>query len=107
MTEIIQAIKQFLAEHRASDGGYAEVKAEDMRRLHELIALLLDEKFERDSDGDFPVDVTIIDRTRYRGSHYQALLREDDSTHNARRALTNLELATWDMRRVVEDLGVT
>jgi hypothetical protein len=64
MEELNKLIETFLYEKRFSDGSWAEVKPEDISVLHKIIQSLLELKFQRDADGDLPIEWALVDRTR-------------------------------------------
>ena len=69
LTDIIQ---DFLLDPHCSDGGYATVETSDMVQLNDIICALVAQKWEADSDGDYPVDYILVDRTRYEPNHFIA-----------------------------------
>lgn len=50
---------------KASDGGYAPVEPKELDELRDIIDALIELKYESDVDGDRPVEVMLVDRTRY------------------------------------------
>ncbi len=68
-----QKIEDFIAEKRESDGGYAPVIERDMELLEEIIEGLVEAKFERDPDGDLPVEWNLINRHTHLRMHYRPL----------------------------------
>jgi hypothetical protein len=65
MTQLVDMIEEFLSEKRISEGGYAEVKSNDIPQLRDIIDELITIKWERDPDGDLPVSFNVVDKTRY------------------------------------------
>ena len=64
-------LAKFLEQKQKCEGtGWPVVETEDVNQLYEIIRLIIDEKFERDCDGDSPINFTIIDRTRYEPLHF-------------------------------------
>lgn len=61
-------IDQFLSEIKTSNGGLAEVAASDISDLARILNKLIALKYERDSDGDLPVEFRLVDRTRFERS---------------------------------------
>lgn len=69
--DLSTALKKFLKEPRKSDrGGYAEVTESDLHDFYDVINALLEAKFERDCDGDLPLNVHWVDRTKFYPSHF-------------------------------------
>lgn len=62
MKDLMKQIQEFLAERRLEDGGWAEVKQEDIEQLSEIIWELINLKFEKDVDGDLPVNFRLANR---------------------------------------------
>jgi hypothetical protein len=69
---IHERIDKFLVERRRSTGGWAEVRPEDITALHKILDMLLERKFEKDPDGDLPIEYCIVDRTRFERLSYEA-----------------------------------
>jgi len=65
MDELLAKIQFFLESPRQSDGGWAPVEKQDMIQLSDIIQALISAKWQPDADGDLPVEVGIVDRTRY------------------------------------------
>jgi len=66
-----EAIKKFLSERRESKfGEYAEVTQKDMENLFYVIELLISQKWDSDADGDYPVEVKVVDRHKFARSSY-------------------------------------
>lgn len=57
-------ISDFLLERRESVGGYAKIKDEDVNALYDIVHLLIELKCEPDADGDFPIEVSLINRLK-------------------------------------------
>jgi len=49
------------------------VEPSDLHKLHDILRLLKDIKYGRDVDGDSPIDVHLIDRTRFEPVHVPLL----------------------------------
>jgi hypothetical protein len=105
-TKLSSAIEQFLSEKREIvDGGWAEVRDEDVSQLYDIVYLLVKEKFAPDCDGDRPIDVTIIDRTKFRGMAFQPVPyhRSDNTLTDAvlEDHLSNLTIALNDVTNLL------
>ena len=97
--KINKAIATFLAERRESDGGYAPIINNDLEQLYAIIRLLIVEKFQADPDGDRPIDVHLVDRTKYWPNSYLDVeyshnaKTDDDMQHILETVLCNLNIA--------------
>lgn len=60
-------IKQFLSEHRKSDGGWAQITKNDITDLYKVIETLIKLKCDSDSDGDYPIEAQLVNRRIERG----------------------------------------
>ena len=59
-------IGKWLDEERMSDGGgWAPCSENDLVELYEIIYEMVALKFQRDADGDLPVQAIVINRTKY------------------------------------------
>ena len=65
-----ELLDKFLADRRKSDGGYALVEKSDIDLFYRLIYALIEEKWQNDCDGDYPVEVKIINRRTHERMHY-------------------------------------
>jgi hypothetical protein len=76
-----------------------------LNEFHEEISKLAREKFGQDCDGDVPVDIVVVDRTRYERMHYfhipydSKISTPEEWDDRLRAIVTNLEMATSDMNR--------
>lgn len=110
------AVKEFLAKHRESNGGYAEITERDMVALHRLLVRLIEAKCDPDPDRDYPVEFTLVDRRRFGRLSYRPVSYDfDPETHEhadettesgcerleeiEETLLYNLELAMEEYRR--------
>jgi hypothetical protein len=75
---LLKKLTAFLAERRKSDGGWAVPTKQDMQQLDSLLYQIIEEKFQRDSDGDLPVRFVLTDLTRYEYFHFRPVLRDHD-----------------------------
>jgi len=75
-------IHSFLKEHRECDSnsGWAQVTDEDLDKLGDIIDRLIELKCDTDSDGDFPIQWTLVDRRKYHRSPYAAVPHSLDIT---------------------------
>ena len=70
-----QSLETMLAEflkHRSKckNSGWAEVAEGDIEKLHAIILKILEMKYERDCDNSLPVEVDLVDRTRFERLHH-------------------------------------
>lgn len=63
--KLLHKLEDYLHEHKPSNGGYAEITPDEIQQLRDIVNLLIGEKYEEDPDGDLPVAVEFVDRTRY------------------------------------------
>jgi len=62
--ELLEQISRFLVDSRKSDGGYAEVTTEDMQQLQDIFYKICELKFQKDADGDLPINFQVVDRNK-------------------------------------------
>lgn len=97
-TEVYSLLDRFLEERRLSEGGWAPVSDEDKWALTQLLNELIRLKFQRDPDGDLPVQFKLIDRNVYRASAYRSVPYEHKDPVGAfRAAFTNLRIAIAEL----------
>jgi hypothetical protein len=66
-----EAIELFLSEPRESNNGdWSKPTDDDMELLYSIIYELIEQKFERDCDGDLPLKFHVCDRTRFESPCY-------------------------------------
>lgn len=63
--EVVKLITDWAIDQKVSKGGYAPVELQEIHDLNYIILKLLELKYERDPDGDLPVDFELVDRTRH------------------------------------------
>lgn len=64
-------LSEFLKHRSKSNGdGWAEVAEGDVEELYSIIIRILEMKYQRDSDNSLPVEVDLVDRTKFERSHY-------------------------------------
>ena len=73
MAHLDSLIDRFLEDHRESTGGWALITKEDIDLLHEIVWELVTLKCDADPDGDYPVQVKIVNRRTHEPMHYFAL----------------------------------
>jgi hypothetical protein len=67
----------FLADRSKSRGGYAPVDQHDGQKLADIFRLILELKYDRDPDGALPIELDIVDRTRFQRMHFFKLQNID------------------------------
>ena len=67
-------VGKFLEHRSESDGGWAPVGDNDIDDLRAIVDMLIQAKYEQDPDGDIPIDIKILDRTKYESSYYFPIL---------------------------------
>lgn len=77
--ELDSKITAFLKDKRKSkSGGWAEVTDSDIADLSDIINDIIGLKFERDCDGDLPVEYCLVDRNKYYNIPYVYVPYERD-----------------------------
>lgn len=79
-------INKFLSERRNSvGGGWAQITSQDVLSLYDIIDLLIQEKCEKDADGDLPIEFKLINRRTHEKlrfspiPYYGVSSKEEDS----------------------------
>ncbi len=98
-----EMIDMFLKEHRESlSGGWAEVTFRDLGLLQRIIRELLSLKCDKDADGDYPIQVRVINRRIFEPDYsspvpYEGketfMKRLEIMTRNANNAMSRLDTA--------------
>lgn len=73
LLNIAGEVGEFLETRSRSGGGFAPVGESDIQSLSDIIEHILEIKYERDPDGDLPVELTLVDRTRCKRLHAMAV----------------------------------
>lgn len=72
--ELQKVVSDFLAKGvKVDDSGWAPVSSEDRHALGAIIEMLIELKWQKDADGDLPMEFTLTDRTRSPGNHFYEL----------------------------------
>ena len=78
ISKLNKMISQFLSETRKSvAGGWADISDEDMIRLDEIIYKLIELKCQKDADGDYPINYSLVNRRIQRFAIRPSLLKID------------------------------
>ena len=75
-----EKIDNFLKNRRESYGGWAEITDQDITDLRGIISLLIEEKCERDSDGDLPIEYILINRIKEYLPYFHPIQYDDDTS---------------------------
>ena len=111
-THLDGLIDRFLEDHRDSHrGGWAQITPEDVANLRELIQWLIELKCEPDADGDYPIEVHLVNRRTHERMHYRPTpypdLRNMDDVLCGRRPFTELaRVLTANIRVASERLDI-
>jgi hypothetical protein len=104
----IEEVRKFVQnKSRSLDSGYAIVTKKDVEEMYDLIERMVELRFAQDSDGDYPIDFKLIDRTRFQSSHYRLIPQPEDFDNEtleeqwniAKIAKINLEVAQGQFER--------
>ena len=79
---LFSKLEDFLKTRKTSDGGYADVADDEMSQLVDIVRDVLELKYERDPDGDMPVEFQLVDRTRYQAPLFMPVRRTDKPYKN-------------------------
>lgn len=103
-----QLIDRFLVERREPvGGGWPEVTDGDLVMLRKIIEHLVRTKWGTDMDGEAPVSVRVIDKTRSYMRYYRAIPRMGDDPERALdAALTNLSISLDEVRTLMDLIGM-
>lgn len=95
-------IDKFLNEKRKStQGGWADVKPNDLSELEGIVQDLIKSKFQPDSDGSYPVETIFVNRQTHERMHYQPVpYSHKDPTGAADTALFNLKISTQSSNHI-------
>lgn len=70
-TGLALQIEQFLRDRRVCTDDEIDVRQCDLDRLPRILDFLLRLKFDKHSDGSLPIQIVVIDRTRFRALEYE------------------------------------
>lgn len=83
---LLEKIAKFCDDRRRSeDGGWAEVRDGDLDALGRILYEIIEAKWQKDADGDVPINFRVVDRTRHFPLHYRPV-RYDHVTRREREA---------------------
>lgn len=102
--DLLERISRFLDERKDGKGNYAPVTDQELTKLYNIFYGLLGLKYAEDCDGDLPIQVKIIDKTKYQSLHFFPVphlglgsnLKEVEKYTSL--AYTNLSMAEEQMR---------
>ena len=112
-----KSLNKMLAEflkHRSKskNGCWAEVSEGDVEKLYSIIVRILEMKYQRDCDNSLPVEVDLVDRTKFERSHYfkipyEHLAKSDEERMEILSLLnTNSRIASGGLDRHVKMLDM-
>jgi hypothetical protein len=103
---LVAHIKAFIKDRRPCVGhGWAPVEPGDVAELCGFIREIVEGKWDKDCDGDLPVNFRVIDRTRYEPMHFFEVPYAEtcNTTEERQRRMDNLianvQLAVRDLER--------
>lgn len=105
-TALAKSIDEFLTERRKSDGGYAPVTELDFNQLCTIIDRIVKMKWSKDPDGDLPIEVEVIDRTRFEPMHYAPVPYEHE-VKNALEQGQRLSIVLMNSQIASRELDIT
>lgn len=96
---LFKLISDWAIDQKVSEGSYAPVDPKEIVALNEIILKLLELKYQRDPDGDLPVEWTLVDRTHF--YHPFLFYSRMKYPHNARN-----DEGKYDIAKLEEGLDV-
>ncbi len=63
--QLADMINEFLMVHKVSGGGWPEVTLNESIQLNDILYMLVYLKWDKDPDGDLPIDWILVDKTKY------------------------------------------
>lgn len=116
--ELIESLSDWLHERnriKVDDrGNWGEIKQQTLFNLYTFFNEIITLKFEEDSDGDSPLDLHIIDRTKCEPSFFQAIpYTHDRETYEEdpeklkialRKAMMNQTVASGTLEQLLRKL---
>ena len=91
-------IDKFLKDKRKSERMLAQVTKADVDLLEDIIHDLITSKCEADSDGAFPIEVTLVNRLVHQRLHYVPVpYQHKDPQGCASAQLHNLKISSKDL----------
>lgn len=108
-------IEKFIAVKSESSGGWAPATYDEMWELHGIVMDIVAAKYEKDPDGDLPIEATLVNRCETYALHYDPLpylhcgdeapsLKEINEV--LRTARMNLGMAQDDVERTLRQLDL-
>lgn len=100
--ELLKNIEVFLREKRPSvNAGYSVPTREDIEQLYSIIHQLIELKFEDDPDGDYPIEIKLVDRTKGRMPYFSEVPYENrDLTGAFEGHIKNLRNAVEEVDKI-------
>ncbi len=104
MKNLTKMLEAFLKKKSESQNGcFAKVGENDLQDLCKIISRILELKYEKDADGDIPVDFRLVDRTRFERLHYIPVPYE----HQAKNDKEHMDiLSTLNLNLLIASQGI-
>ena len=66
INKLLARISRFLKVRKVSDsGGWAPVETSEVTEMHQIFSAIAELKYQASGDGDIPVEIDVLDRTRF------------------------------------------
>ena len=96
-------IEVWLTNHRKSHGGFAQILDQDVTDLYIIIHKLIELKCNADPYGDYPIDVKLINRRKYRPMFYYSI-PYSGKLDIMDILLSNAKIAVSDLHEAMKDV---
>lgn len=102
--DLLNKLSRFLDDQKDGNGSYAPVTKEEITELYNMFYEVLSLKYLEDCDGDLPIQLKIIDKTKYQSlkffpvPHLGLNAKLEEVEEYLSFAHTNLSMATEQIR---------
>lgn len=109
--DFLRKLSRFLEERKDGKGSWAPVTREEVTEMYNLLYEMLGLKYAEDCDGDLPIQIKIIDRTKFQSLHFFPMphLPLDSNLAQVHEYLglaqTNLSMAAEQVRIATVHIG--
>lgn len=109
--DFLRKLSRFLEEHKDGKGNWAPVTREEITEMYGLLYEMVELKYAEDCDGDLPIQIKIVDKTKFQSSNFFPLphLPLDSTLAQVNEYLglaqTNLSMAADQVRIATVHLG--